>query len=92
MESIYLNIDKVNINNDTHYINLINRLNWNLNEFIKNEIKLEIEYKTIYNMNLKTQINKLIENYINIDVRKKGYRDKYMLMMQIDDELSGIWD
>lgn len=92
MESIYLKIDKININNDTHYIKLINRLNWDLNEFIKNEIKLEEEYKTIYNMNLKTQINKLIEYYINIDVRKKGYRDKYMLMIQIDDELSEIWN
>lgn len=92
MESIYLKIDKININNDEHYIKLINRLNWDLGEFIKNEMKLEEEYKTIYNMNLNTQINKLIEYYINIDVRKKGYRDKYVLMIQIDDELEEIWN
>lgn len=92
MESIYLKINNVNINNDIYYNNLKNRSNWDLNEFIKMEIKLEIEYKTIYNMNLKKEINKLIENYINIDTRKKGYRDKYMLMIQIDDELSIMWD
>lgn len=92
MESICLKINNVNINNDTYYNNLKNRSNWDLNEFIKMEMKLEIEYKTIYNMNLKKEINKLIENYINIDTRKKGYRDKYMLMIQIDDELSIMWD
>lgn len=92
MENLYLKLNNVNINNDILYINLINRSNWDLKVFIKNQIELEIEYKVIYNMNLKKEINKLIDNFINLDVRKKGYRDKYMLMIQIDDELSGIWD
>ena len=92
MDNLYLKLNNVNINNDILYINLINRSNWDLKDFIKNIIELENEYKVIYNMNLKKEINKLIDNFIKLDVRKKGYKDKYMLMIQIDDELSGIWD
>lgn len=92
MEDIYLNFNNFIIINDIHYKNFTNRLNWDISNFIQNELDTDEDYKNIYKMNLNNNINKLIEYYMKIDTRKKGYREKYSLMIQIDDELSEIWN
>ena len=92
MEEINSNFNKININNDIYYNNLVDRCNWNFNKFIQEISKVDEEYKTLYKMKINDEINKLIEFYMKIDVHKRGYKEKFLLMIQIDDELSDIWN
>jgi hypothetical protein len=94
IDQIHLELELSNINivNDNHYTYLIERLNWNLNIFIINVYEVDDEYAKIYNMNICLKINSYIKKYLNIDIRKKGYKEKYMLMIKVDELLQELWN
>jgi hypothetical protein len=61
--------------------------------YIENEKYLNKEYQEICNLFLNNEIyiKELINQYNNLDTRKKGYKEKFYLMRKIDDILLEIW-
>ena len=92
MNALLNKLENSKIYNDSHYEFLIKRINWHFNDFIIHKDEVDQEYKNLLLNHYNQHIDNLIIRYIQINVYKTGYGEKYLLMIKIDDLLAELWN